>query len=176
MKRSTPPDRAYRGRPQKARKARITVDLWCEILGDRDRAIGHIRNMNVGGCRLLSPSAFPLRETLSLILPGARSASELRLRAQPRWLALNPSEGPFELGIQFIHEGDSERQIEGMIKDAVKRKAPAEGPQTPSYGKFSGALEAARRGGSPSAQELRADHAARTLDRLTSRNPSAPLP
>ena len=40
--------RAYRGRPQKPRKTRVKVDLWCEILGVKDRAIGHIRNLTVG--------------------------------------------------------------------------------------------------------------------------------
>ena len=29
--------KAYKGRQLQARKARVKVDLWCEILGDRDR-------------------------------------------------------------------------------------------------------------------------------------------
>src|SRR6185369_7612451 len=85
-------EQAYRGRQHQARKARIKVDLWCEILGQRDRAVGHIRNLNVGGCRILSPSAFPLRDTVSLVLAGPAAGPDLTITGQLRWLGLNPSE------------------------------------------------------------------------------------
>src|SRR5262245_56348518 len=116
----------YRGRAHKARKARIKVDLWCEILGNRDRAVGHIRNLNVGGCRILSPAAFPLKDTVSLILAGPSAGPDLTIKAQLRWLGLNPSEGPFELGMQFVHSGETVQQIERMLRQEMKRGPLAE--------------------------------------------------
>jgi hypothetical protein len=176
MNQPTRVTKPYEGRPQKARKARVKVDLWCEIHGDKDRAVGHIRNLTIGGCRILSPSAFPIRETLSLVLAGPAAEPDLHLKAQLRWLALNPEEGPFELGCQFIHEGDSDRQIERMLKGVMKRNGSPDGRRTPTYEKFGGGLEAVRTPGSPTARELRRVFAEEGLDRLTRPGPSAPRP
>src|SRR5690348_14505562 len=71
--------KTYTGRQLQARKARVKVDLWCEILGARDRAVGHIRNLNVGGCRILSPSAIPVKQTVNLILAGSADGPDLHL-------------------------------------------------------------------------------------------------
>src|SRR5262245_2203024 len=81
-------ENAYKGRKLQARKARIKVDLWCEILGPKDRAVGHIRNLNVGGCRILSAAAFPVRQTVSLILAGPAAGPDLHLKAELRWLGM----------------------------------------------------------------------------------------
>ena len=167
---------AYRGRAQQARKARIKVDLWCEILGVRDRAVGHIRNLNVGGCRILSPSPFPIRETVSLVLAGASAEPDLHIKGQLRWLALNPSEGPFELGVQFVHSGESATQVERVLRTEMRRTPPAELRPGPSFAKFSGDLEESGKPGVPSVVDLRRNLAAEGLDRLTKPGPSAPLP
>jgi len=168
--------KAYRGRQQLARKARVKVDLWCEILGTRDRAVGHIRNLNVGGCRILSPSAFPVKQTFSLILPRSADGPDLHLKAELRWLAMNPSEGPFELGCRFVHSGESAREIEGMLKGVLK-SAPrtADVRSAPSYSKFGGGLETVRTPGAPTSGDLRRVFAEEGLDRLTRRGPSSPL-
>ena len=176
--------KAYTGRQHQARKARVKVDLWCEILGDRDRAVGHIRNLNVGGCRILSPSAFPVRQTVSLILAGSADGPDLRLKAELRWLGMNPVEGPFELGCRFVHSGDSARQIEGMLKGVLKAAPKAEVRNAPIYSKFGGGLEAVRTPGAPTSGDLRRVFAAEGLDRLTcgeagrtvKPDPSSPLP
>ncbi|MBI3855086.1 MAG: PilZ domain-containing protein [Planctomycetes bacterium] len=168
--------KAYHGRQQLARKARIKVDLWCQLLGSRDRAVGHIRNLTVGGCRILSPSAFPVRETFSLVLAGSASGPDLHLKAQLRWLALNPEEGPFELGCQFVHSGDSARQVEGLLKGVIKKAPKSEDRRAASYAKFGGGLDAVRSPGAPGAGDLRRVFAAEGLDLLTRPGPSAPLP
>lgn len=160
-------DKAYKGRQQNARKARIKVDLWCELHGTKDRIVGHIRNLNVGGCRILSPSAFPVHETFSVVLAGAASGPDLRLRAQIRWMALNPTEGPFELGCQFVHSDQSARQVEGLLKGVIKRAPPVEDRRAPSYSRFAGGLDAVRTPGAPTAGDLRRVFAADGLDRLT---------
>jgi hypothetical protein len=159
--------RAYRGRAQQARKARIKVDLWCEILGRKDRAVGHIRNLNLGGCRILSPSAFPIREEVSVVLAGPSNGPDLHLKAKLRWLGLNPHEGPFELGVQFVHSGDSARQVEGMLKGVMAKSRVEVERRAPTYAKFAGGLEATRVPGAPTAGDLRKVYAAEGLDRLT---------
>jgi hypothetical protein len=159
----------YRGRAHKARKARIKVDLWCEILGNRDRAVGHIRNLNVGGCRILSPSAFPLRDTVSLILAGPTEGPDLTIKGQLRWLGLNPSEGPFELGVQFLHSGGTEQQIERMLRLEMKRAPFAEDRQA-KVAVFTRDVETIRKPGAPNEVEVRRAVAAEGLDRLTRGN------
>jgi hypothetical protein len=157
----------YRGRAQRARKARIKVDLWCEILGDRERAVGHIRNLNVGGCRILSPSAFPIRDTISLVLAGPAEGPDLHLKGQLRWLGLNPSEGPFELGVQFVHNADSALQVERVMRSEMKR-APAAVERKPSrIAVFTKDVETVRKPGAPSEVEVRRAVAAEGLDRFT---------
>ena len=178
--------KAYRGRPQKPRKARIKVDLWCEILGNWDRAVGHIRNLTLGGCRILSPAAFPIRDTVSLVLAGNADGPDLHLKAELRWLALNPVEGPFELGCQFVHSGDSALRLERLLKGEIRKSQPPRQIErrAPVYAKFAGGLDAVRTPVSPTEGELRKVYAAEGLDRLlcgepgrTVRpDPSAPLP
>lgn len=168
--------KAYAGRQQQARKARIKVDLWCEIRGRHDRAVGHIRNLNVGGCRILSPSAFPVRETVSVVLAGPADGPDLHLQAELRWLGLHPAEGPFELGCRFVHSGGSERQVEGMLKRVMARTRVQEDRRAPVYAKFAGGLETVRTPGSPTAQDLRRVFAAEGLDRLARPGPSSPRP
>jgi len=170
-------EKFYRGRQHQARKARVKVDLWCEILGNKDRAVGHIRNLNVGGCRILSPSAFPVKQTFSLILPRTVDGPDLHIKAELRWLGMNPSEGPFELGCRFVHSGGSEVEIEGMLKGVLK-SAPknAEVKSAPSYSKFGGGLEAVRNPGAPTTGDLRKVFAEEGLDRILKPDPSAPLP
>jgi PilZ domain len=159
----------YRGRAHKARKARIKVDLWCEILGHRDRAVGHIRNLNVGGCRILSPSAFPLRDTVSLVLAGPAAGPDLTITGQLRWLGLNPSEGPFELGVQFVHAGGTEQQIEQMLRQEMKR-APFADDRRAKVAVFTRDVETIRKPGAPNEVEVRRVVAAEGLDRLTRGN------
>ena len=165
MGETTRMSKAYKGRQFHARKARVKVDLWCEILGTKDRAVGHIRNLNVGGCRILSPSAFPVRQTVSLILAGSADGPDLHLKAELRWLGMNPTEGPFELGCRFVHSGGSERQIEGMLKGVLQAGKP-DARTSPSYTKFGGGLEAVRSPGAPTTGDLRKVFAAEGLDRL----------
>jgi hypothetical protein len=165
--------RAYKGRPHKPRKTRVKVDLWCEILGARDRAVGHIQNLTVGGCRILSPSAFPVRDTIQLVLAGSADGPDIHIKAQLRWLSLNPVEGPFEFGCQFVHTGDSAGQVEKILKAEIRRSQPAKPVElrAPVYAKFAGGLDAVRAPGAPTAGELRKVYAAEGLDRLTCGEP-----
>ena len=175
--------KVYKGRQLQARKARVRVDLWCEILGDRDRAVGHIRDLNLGGCRILSPSAFPVRQIVNLILAESMDGPDLHLKAELRWLGMNPAEGPFELGCRFVHAGDSERRVEGMLKGVLKSAPRKDVRIAPTFSKFGGGLEAVRTPGAPTTGDLRRVFAAEGLDLLTSgppdpivkRDPSAPL-
>lgn len=173
---SEPPRKTgpYKPRNEKGRRARIKVDLWCEIRGLTEKAVGHIRNLNLGGCKVISPSAFPVKETVSLVLPGPANGPDLHLQARLRWLALNPHEGPFELGMEFIHADDSAKRLEGVLKDEIRR-----GPSLPrlpmpaeSYAKFAGAVPAP---GAPMG-ELRKALAEVGLERLINPGPSAPRP
>jgi hypothetical protein len=166
---------SYKKRSEKGRRARIKVDLWCEILGSREKAVGHIRNLNLGGCKVLSPSAFPIKETVSVVLPGNSSGPDLHLKAQLRWLALNPHEGPFELGMQFVHSDDTAQRLEGVLKGEIKRSPlpPAVAAAPPeSYSKFGSSM------GTPgqAAGELRRALAEVGLERLINPDPSAPRP
>ncbi len=156
---------------------RIKVDLWCQILGTRDRAVGHIRNLTVGGCRILSPSAFPVKETLGLVLAGPPDGPDLHLKVQLRWMALNPVEGPFELGCEFVHGQGTAEKIEKMLKTVVKRNPVSDVQQrTPSFVKFVGGLEASRVPGALTSGEVRKSVAADGLKNLLKPGPSAPLP
>jgi len=184
MGETTKLEKAYRGRQLQARKARVKVDLWCEILGVKERAVGHIRNLNVGGCRILSPSAFPIRGPISVVLAGPAEGPDIHLKAELRWMAMNPNEGPFELGCRFLHEGETAVQLEGMLKGVLKAQTRPEVRNQPTFTKFGGGLEAVRAPGAPTSGDLRRVFAAEGLDRLTSgkpdptvnRGPSAPLP
>jgi len=159
-------EKAYRGRQLQARKARVKVDLWCEILGVKERAVGHIRNLNVGGCRILSPSAFPVRDTVSLVLAGPASGPDLTIKAQLRWLGLNPSEGPFELGVQFVHSGESAQQIERVLRLEMRR-APAVEDRRTKVAVFTKDVETIRKPGAPNEVDVRRAVAAEGLDRIT---------
>jgi hypothetical protein len=183
----TPLGAGYKGRPHKPRKTRVKVDLWCEILGAKDRAVGHIRNLTVGGCKVLSPSAFPVRDTISLVLPCDADGPDLHLKAQLRWLAINPDEGPFEIGFQFVHSGDTVDQVERLLKAELKKSPPAARkvePRAPVFTKFAGGLDAVRNPGAPTTGDLRKVYATEGLDRLIcgepgraiKPDPSSPLP
>ncbi len=107
----------------KARRARVKVDLWCEVEGSKGKALGHLRNLTLGGCRVLSPSAFPKGEIVSVVLQTSPHEPDLRLSAEIRWLGLNPEEGPFELGCRFVHKEESADRIERLLC-AVMKKMP----------------------------------------------------
>jgi len=115
--------RPARTSQEKARRGRVKVDLWCEVEGSKGMAVGHVRNLTLGGCRVLSPSAFPKGEIVSVVLQTAPHDPELRLSAEIRWLGLNPEEGPFELGCRFVHKEESADRIEKLLR-AVMKKMP----------------------------------------------------
>jgi hypothetical protein len=121
----TPRPRQGRGTLEKPRRARVKVDLWCEVGGTRNHATAHMRNLTVGGCRLLSPCAFPKGEVVEVALAPAAHEPDFKIRAEIRWLGLNPEEGPFVLGCQFVHAGDTADRIERILKGVVKKVAPA---------------------------------------------------
>jgi hypothetical protein len=113
--------RPARNSQEKARRARITVDLWCEVEGSKGMAVGHVRNLTLGGCRVLSPSAFPKGEIVGIALQTSPHEPELRLSAEIRWLGLNPEEGPFELGCRFVHKEESADRIEKLLRGVMKK-------------------------------------------------------
>jgi hypothetical protein len=157
----------HKGRLKKARKARLPVDLWCEILGEGERAVGQIRNLAIGGGRVVSPSAFPVKGSITVILSGSRGAPDLDLKAHVRWLALNPVEGLFELGVQFAHSGDSANRVEQILKGVLKRMPSGVLRTGPSFAKFAGGMETRGAPGQPSSMDLRKASAAEGLARLT---------
>lgn len=120
-----PPTGVRHGRRsnEKARRARVQVDLWCDLSGSKGQAVAHIRNLTLGGCRVLSPSAFPKGEVINVVVQTAPHEPELRLSAEVRWLAINPDEGPFELGLRFVHQEESADRIERLLRNVI-RKTP----------------------------------------------------
>jgi hypothetical protein len=156
---SSAPARPGRRSQEKPRRARVKVDLWCDLSGSKGQAVGHVRNLNLGGCRVLSPCAFPKGEVVRLVLQTPSSEPELRLDAEIRWLGLNPDEGPFELGCRFVPQEEAIDRIERILRDVIKKT-----PQTP-VGKDA---PAAGRGALVFASE--------GLDRLLRPGLSAPLP
>jgi len=121
----SPAVRPARTMQEKARRARVQVDLWCELEGPKGKALGHVRNLTLGGCRVLSPSAFRKGETVAILLQTSPHEPELRLPAEIRWLGLNPEEGPFELGCRFVHHEESADRIERLLRAVVKRPPQA---------------------------------------------------
>jgi hypothetical protein len=120
---SSAPARPGRRSQEKPRRARVKVDLWCDLTGSKGQAVGHVRNLNLGGCRVLSPCAFPKGEVVRLVLQTTPSEPDLQLDAEIRWLGLNPEEGPFELGCRFVPQEDAIDRIERLLR-AVIRKTP----------------------------------------------------
>ncbi|HVR86646.1 MAG TPA: PilZ domain-containing protein [Planctomycetota bacterium] len=157
---SSPAPRKGRGSLEKPRRARVKVDLWCEVTGSRSHANAHIRNLTLGGCRLLSPCAFPKGEVIDVFISLASHEPELKMKAEIRWLGLNPDEGPFVLGCRFVHHEDSADRIERLLRDVMKKS-----PQT------SVPAVAHRKPGS-----LGLVFATEELDRLLRPGLSAPLP
>lgn len=157
----------YKGRSQKARKARLSVDLWCEIVGNDERAVAHLLNLTVGGFRVVGPSAFPVGREVTLILPASAAEPGLELQAKVRWLHLNPSDGLFELGCQILHPEESATRIERILKDAITQSV-AENPRiVSSFTKFTTETEPLCAPGMSSPAELRKALAAEGLARLT---------
>ncbi|HZE96695.1 MAG TPA: PilZ domain-containing protein [Planctomycetota bacterium] len=107
---------------EKPRRARVKVDLTCEITGSKNHATAHVANLTIGGCRLLSPCAFPKGETVRLALSTSDHEPELKIPAEIRWLALNPEEGPFEVGCRFVHSEDTADRVEKLLRNVIKRK------------------------------------------------------
>ncbi|HLY72506.1 MAG TPA: PilZ domain-containing protein [Planctomycetota bacterium] len=157
---SSPAPRKGRGSLEKPRRARVKVDLWCEVIGPNSRASAHVRNLTLGGCRLLSPCTFPKGELVEVTIPLAAYEPELRLQAEVRWLGLNPEEGPFVLGCRFVHHEDSADRIERLLRSVIKKS-----PQVPAM---------ALSGRKPGALDL--VFASEGLDRLLRPGLSAPLP
>ncbi|HLY09910.1 MAG TPA: PilZ domain-containing protein [Planctomycetota bacterium] len=152
--------RPGRGNLEKPRRARVKVDLWCEVGGSQNQATAHVRNLTVGGCRLLCPCAFPKGEIVAITLPSAPQEPEFRLEAEIRWLALNPDEGPFELGCRFRHSEASAGRVETLLRTLMKKMAP--GPVPSVSPRKPGTLELV--------------FASEGLDRLLRPGLSAPLP
>jgi len=123
---SAPTPRKGRGASlEKPRRGRIKVDLWCEITGSKSHASAHVRNLTLGGCRLLSPCAFPKGETIEVSISLAAHEPDLKVRAEIRWLGLNPEEGPFVLGCRFVHTEDTADRIERVLRNVMKKTPQA---------------------------------------------------
>ena len=165
MDQSSSPARPGRRSQEKARRARVKVDLWCDLTGSKGQAVGHVRNLNLGGCRVLSPCAFPKGEVVRLVLQTTPSEPELRLDAEIRWLGLNPDEGPFELGCRFVPQEEAIDRIERLLRTVMKKT-----PQAPvgNAASTAAATKEAGRGTLVFASE--------GLDRLLRPGLSAPLP
>jgi len=158
---SASPARPGRRSQEKARRARVKVDLWCDLTGSKGQAVGHVRNLNLGGCRVLSPCAFPKGEVVRLVLQTTPSEPDLQLDAEIRWLGLNPEEGPFELGCRFVPQEEAIDRIERLLRAVIKKT-----PQAPAAN--AAPAMAAERGNLVFASE--------GLDRLLRPGLSAPLP
>ncbi len=159
-KSSTPTPRPGRGTLEKPRRARIKVDLWCEVEGSRNQATAHIRNLTLGGCKLLSPCTFPKGEIVRLTITLEAQRPDLKVQAEIRWLGLNPEEGPFVLGCRFVHTEDSADRIERLLRDVMKK--------TPQ--------KAVKSAGARKPGSLDLVFASEELDRLLRPSLSAPLP
>ena len=122
---SSPAPRKGQGSLEKPRRGRIKVDLWCEVTGSKSHASAHIRNLTLGGCRLLSPCTFPKGEVVDVTITLAAQEAELKVKAEIRWLGLNPDEGPFVLGCRFVHSEDTADRIERLLRNLVKKTPQA---------------------------------------------------
>jgi|ERR1043166_4483071 hypothetical protein len=171
MNQASPVVTIHGGRGKKARKARLPVDLWCDVVGARERAVANLRNLSVGGGRFVSPSAFPIGRSITLVLPASASESELVLPAHVRWLALNTEEGLFELGIQFVHSGRSAKHLEHLLKGLMKRTPSAQLVGARSFARFTGGLEPIFEPELSTSVEMRKAFAAVSLDRLVQSKP-----
>jgi len=119
---SAPTPRKSRGsRLEKPRRGRIKVDFWCDVTGSKSHASAHVRNLTLGGCRLLSPCAFPKGETIELSITLSSQEPDLKVQAEIRWLGLNPDEGPFVLGCRFIPNEDATDRIERVLRNVMKK-------------------------------------------------------
>ena|SRR5437773_7987670 len=141
MKEVSPVAPLYKGRPRAPRKARVPVDLWCEIIGEDERAVGQMRNLTISGCRVVGPSAFRVGRGITLIVAGSRGEPDLELPVQVRWLALNPAEGLFDVGFQFLHSGDSALRVERILRRFMNRAAFANPRMGVWFATFAGGLE-----------------------------------
>ena len=141
--------------------------------------MGRIRDLNLGGCRILSPSAFPVRQTdRRSSSAGSADGPDLHLKAELRWLGTEPRGRPVRArDAEFVHAGDSAQQIEGMLKGVLKA--------TPNGGRRSAPIlrEVRRRASRRSARRERRPPETcagrsppKDLDRLTSRGRGARPP
>lgn len=122
---SSPAPRKARASLEKPRRGRVKVDLWCEVTGSKSHASAHIRNLTLGGCRLLSPCAFPKGEIVEVTITLAAHEPELKMQAEIRWLGLNPDEGPFVVGCRFVHSEDTADRIERLLRKVMKKTPQA---------------------------------------------------
>ena len=148
---------------EKPRRARFKTDFECDVAGRKSHATAHVRNLTIGGCRVLSPCAFPKGETVTLTLPTAAHEPEFKLPAEVRWLALNPEEGPFEVGLRFVHTEDSADRVEKFLRTLMKKGG------TPAVRGKKGGSEIRKPG------QLELVFASEGLDRLLRPGLSAPL-
>lgn len=153
---------AYRRRDEKPRRRRLEVDIVCDLSFGEIRATGQVHNLCLDGCLIHSPCAFPLRETVELLLDFAGGTEPLALRGQVRWMALGRSEGSVSLGIRFVHTEDTTRKLEKFLMQMIRRPQPA--------------AQRAPRATYSEPGGLKLMFASEEIGRLLSPGPSAPLP
>ena len=122
---TSPTSRPGRGNLDKPRRARVKVDLWCDVDGSKSHAHAHLRNLTVGGCRLLSPCAFPKGEVLDITVEMPPNEPDLKVKAEVRWLGLNPDEGPFVLGCRFVHSEETTDRVDKLLRKILKKMPQA---------------------------------------------------
>lgn len=106
------------------REERQKVDISCELAGLGGAAEGQIRDLSVGGCRLLTPH-FGFggeRLMISLSLPSPRA--EMHLVAETRWSDLSPTPSLYVLGCQFVHTDQSRKHVKDLLASMEGSRRP----------------------------------------------------
>src|SRR5437762_9562257 len=106
------------------REERRKVDIPCALAGLGGGAEGRVRDLSLGGCRLLSPHFAFGGERLMISLAFPSALPELHVVAETRWSDVAAARDLYLLGCQFVHSDQSRETIQELLRAIESNRAP----------------------------------------------------
>lgn len=118
------------------RQKRAPVDIKCEIGGIHGGAIGKVRDLSQGGCRVFSPHSYATGDKVALTVLIEGFATPFDFTAEVKWLDMAGSGDLYEIGLRFHHTPETYNLLRQLLWEMnsgnlpeVQRK-PGRGPTT----------------------------------------------
>ena len=103
------------GSPRDKRQSRAPVDIRCEIGGLHGAAIGAVRDLSQGGCRIFCNKTVASGEKVALTILITGFATPFDFSAEVMWLDMAGSSDLYEIGLRFVHTPESFNQLRQLL-------------------------------------------------------------